>query len=144
MPEPYLRAIADHAKRAEGAIKRHSKIACLYLLTFPNGMIYIGCSTKDPLLRAHEHKVRITQGRRVNKNYRALAYALNKHCEVSVKTLAIGRLAYMLQMETAAIKNFNADCAGVGYNLRVAGRPKRVQKKFTVIETDFLKTPKTL
>lgn len=108
-PEEDLNSLANRYKGLNGTTEYPApiQIAYLYLITFPNDMIYIGCTTRNIAVRIYGHK----KGKRT-----PVSLALNKYDEYSVRILAIGEQKYILSLEADAIERFRANWTSFGYN----------------------------
>lgn len=110
--------------------KTGTKIAYLYQLTFPDDMVYIGCTTIDPFLRLYKHKHNISLSRIGPIKYSDVAYAINKYNEVIIKVLVVGDYKYIHSLEGAAIRILDTTNKGIGYNIAfnytvLRGRPQK-------------------
>jgi len=94
-----------------------SKQALLYRLTFPNGKIYIGLSTKSLKERVRQHLSAAYHG----KSKTVLVKAIRKYeGNFSSEVLCVGSLSFIQQLEISAIERFKSLYPN-GYNLAFGG-----------------------
>jgi len=92
----------------------------LYQLTFPNGKSYIGVTEKTARerFRTHVHQ---------RQTRRYAVYAAIRHygaASVRVRTLVIGKIDYLMELERQAIEAFGTKAPN-GYNLTDGGEVPR-------------------
>jgi len=89
----------------------------LYRLTFPNGKVYIGITSRTVERRFAEHCKNATAGRP-----QAVSRAIAKYgaTAVMVETLVAAPWAYLVELERRAISHFGTMGDG-GYNLTLGG-----------------------
>lgn len=94
-----------------------NNIGHLYRLDFPNGKYYIGVTKETPEFRFRQH---VKMSRRPDAKAVHLAIAKYGIQDIDVRTLAIGELDYLYELEIRAIKSFNTKSPN-GYNLTDGG-----------------------
>lgn len=90
---------------------------CLYRLTFPNGKVYIGITTRTAVRRFSEHKKSAAAGRPLAVNRAITKYGADS---VRIETLVIAPWSYLLGLECQAIAAFASKGEG-GYNMTDGG-----------------------
>lgn len=93
------------------------KDGCLYRLTFPNGKVYIGITTRTAERRFSEHKKSAASGRPLAVNRAISKYGADS---VLVETLVVAPWSYLLALECQAIEAFGSKGDG-GYNMTDGG-----------------------